>query len=409
MVFTALTSRFLGQRHGVLGGAVDGDLQVLDLLLAADRLEQLGRVLQRTRAAGCGPWGWPGSRPARPSSGPRRGAGFQRGLDALLASSVADSDARPCARARGEQQDDGEAAKAKANGVAWRCLAVDGQGPMMPPGRHAATPGCDNCNAMNHSYILTLSCPDRPGIVHAVSGFLLERGGNIEEAAQYNDHGTGLFFMRVQFACGQLTFDDLRAQLKLFGEPFQMDWKLHAKRQPMRTVILVSKEGHCLNDLLFRWKSGLLPVDIRAIVSNHREFYQLAASYNVPFHHIPVTAATKAQAEAQQYEIIESEKADLVVLARYMQILSDDLCRKLSGRAINIHHSFLPSFKGAKPYYQAHDRGVKLIGATAHYVTADLDEGPIIEQDVARVDHAHTVEASPPPAATPRARCWRAP
>jgi formyltetrahydrofolate deformylase len=246
---------------------------------------------------------------------------------------------------------------------------------------------------MNHSYILTLSCPDRPGIVHAVSGFLLERGGNIEEAAQYNDPGTGLFFMRVQFGCDQLTFDDLQAQLKFFGEPFQMTWKLHAKQQPLRTVILVSKEGHCLNDLLFRWKSGLLPVDIAAIVSNHREFYQLAASYNVPFHHIPVTAATKAQAEARQYEIIESEKTDLVVLARYMQVLSDDMCRKLSGRAINIHHSFLPSFKGAKPYYQAHDRGVKLIGATAHYVTADLDEGPIIEQDVARVDHAHTVEA----------------
>lgn len=245
---------------------------------------------------------------------------------------------------------------------------------------------------MSEAYILTLSCPDRPGIVHAVSGFLLERGGNIEEAAQYNDHATGLFFMRVRFACGQLTQDDLRLQLKLFAEGFQMQWKLHASTQPMKTVIFVSKEGHCLNDLLFRWKSGLLPVDIRAIVSNHREFYQLAASYNVPFHHIPVTAATKAQAEARQYEVIEAEGAELVVLARYMQVLSDDLCRKLSGRAINIHHSFLPSFKGAKPYYQAHDRGVKLIGATAHYVTADLDEGPIIEQDVARVDHSYSVE-----------------
>jgi formyltetrahydrofolate deformylase len=245
---------------------------------------------------------------------------------------------------------------------------------------------------MNHAYILTLSCPDRPGIVHAVSGFLLERGGNIEEAAQYNDHGTGLFFMRVQFACDQLTFEDLKLQLGLFAEGLRMAWKLHAVRQPMRTVIMVSKDGHCLNDLLFRWKSGLLRLEIAAIVSNHRDFYQLAASYNVPFHHLPVTAATKAQAEARQYEIIESEQAELVVLARYMQILSDDLCRKLAGRAINIHHSFLPSFKGAKPYYQAHDRGVKLIGATAHYVTADLDEGPIIEQDVARVDHSATVE-----------------
>ena len=208
---------------------------------------------------------------------------------------------------------------------------------------------------MSEAYILTLSCPDRPGIVHAVSGFLLERGGNIEEAAQYNDHGTGLFFMRVRFACGQLTQEDLRTQLKMFAEGFQMQWKLHDTQQPMKTVIFVSKEGHCLNDLLFRWKSGLLPLDIRAIVSNHRDFYQLAASYNVPFHHIPVTAATKAQGEARQYEVIEAEGAELVVLARYMQILSDDLCRKLSGRAINIHHSFLPSFKGAKPYHQAHD------------------------------------------------------
>ena len=245
---------------------------------------------------------------------------------------------------------------------------------------------------MNHAFILTLSCPDRTGIVHAVSGFLLERGGNIEEAAQYNDHATGLFFMRVQFACDQVSEVDLRTQLESFATSFGMNWNLHSTTQPMRTVILVSKEGHCLNDLLFRWKSGLLPIDIRAIVSNHREFYQLAASYNVPFHHIPVSAANKAEAEAKQYEIIQSEGAELVVLARYMQILSDDLCRKLSGRAINIHHSFLPSFKGAKPYYQAHDRGVKLIGATAHYVTADLDEGPIIEQDVARVDHSKTVE-----------------
>ena len=245
---------------------------------------------------------------------------------------------------------------------------------------------------MNHAYILTLSCPDRPGIVHAVSGFLLERGGNIEEAAQYNDHDTGLFFMRVQFACNQLTFEDLKLQLKFFAEPFKMAWKLHSTESTMRTVLMVSRDGHCLNDLLFRWKSGLLPLDVRAIISNHRDFYQLAASYNVPFHHIPVTSATKAQAEARQYEVIEAEGAELVVLARYMQILSDDLCRKLAGRAINIHHSMLPSFKGAKPYHQAHDRGVKVIGATAHYVTSDLDEGPIIEQDVTHVEHKDTAE-----------------
>ncbi len=243
-----------------------------------------------------------------------------------------------------------------------------------------------------NAYILTLSCPDRLGIVHAVSGFLLDNGGNIEEAAQYNDPDTGLFFMRVQFACDKLSFEELKASLATFAVPFKMDWKLHSTQSAMRTVIMVSRDGHCLNDLMFRAKSGLLPVDVCAIISNHRDFYQLAASYNVPFHHIPVTAATKAQAEAKQLEIIESEGAELVVLARYMQVLSNDLCTKLAGRAINIHHSMLPSFKGAKPYYQAHDRGVKVIGATAHYVTADLDEGPIIEQDVTRVDHKDTVE-----------------
>jgi formyltetrahydrofolate deformylase len=245
---------------------------------------------------------------------------------------------------------------------------------------------------MESTYILTLSCPDRLGLVHAVSGFLLERDGNIEEAAQYNDHDTGLFFMRVRFSCARFSHAELSKQIATFAAPYQMRCSLHAMAQPMRTVLMVSKEGHCLNDLLFRCKSGLLPVDIRAIISNHRDFYQLAASYNVPFHHIPVTAATKAQAEARQLEIIQGEDAELVVLARYMQVLSNDMCKALSGRAINIHHSFLPSFKGAKPYYQAHDRGVKLIGATAHYVTADLDEGPIIEQDVARVDHSKTVE-----------------
>ncbi len=246
--------------------------------------------------------------------------------------------------------------------------------------------------ADQNTHILTLSCPDQRGIVHAVSGFLLERGGNIEEAAQHNDADTGLFFMRVQFASAELGTAALREQIGTLAERFDMRWKLHEATQPMRTVIFVSREGHCLNDLLFRWKSGLLPLDIRAIVSNHRDFYQLAASYNVPFHHIPVSKANKPQAEERQLEIIEGEGAELVVLARYMQILSDKLCERLAGRAINIHHSFLPSFKGAKPYYQAHDRGVKLIGATAHYVTADLDEGAIIEQDVARVDHTQTVE-----------------
>ena len=247
---------------------------------------------------------------------------------------------------------------------------------------------------MHDSYILTLSCPDRRGIVHAVTGFLLERDANIEEAAQFNDHASGLFFMRVRFHCPGTDAEALRAALAAFAPPLELTWGLHALAQPMRCVIFVSQQGHCLNDLLFRWKSGLLPLlDIRAIVSNHRDFYQLAASYNVPFHHTPMGGAEeKAQAEARQMDILQSEEAELVVLARYMQILSPAMCQQLSGRAINIHHSFLPSFKGARPYAQAHARGVKLIGATAHYVTADLDEGPIIEQDATRVDHSMSAD-----------------
>ena len=228
--------------------------------------------------------------------------------------------------------------------------------------------------------------------MHGVSGLLLSHGANIEEAAQFNDHQTGLFFMRVQFACDQAPHEALQLSLSAHAAQWHMQFALHLATQRMRAVIMVSQQGHCLNDLLFRWKSGLLPIEVAAIVSNHRDFYQLAASYNVPFHHIPVTAATKAQAEGRQLEIIQGEGAELVVLARYMQVLSDGMCQALSGRAINIHHSFLPSFKGARPYLQAHDRGVKLIGATAHYVTAHLDEGPIIEQDVARADHSLTVE-----------------
>lgn len=247
----------------------------------------------------------------------------------------------------------------------------------------------------NQSFVLTLSCPDRAGIVHAVSGFLLERGGNILEAAQFGDTATGLFFMRVRF---ELTARDTQAEeleraFASVGDVFAMSWQVRSVDRRMPTLIMVSKLGHCLNDLLFRYRSGLLPIEIRAIVSNHRDFYQMAASYDIPFHHIPVTSGTKAEAESRLWEIVGAEQVELVVLARYMQVLSGDLCAKLSGRAINIHHSFLPSFKGAKPYQQAHDRGVKLIGATAHYVTTDLDEGPIIEQDVARVDHTRDAAA----------------
>ncbi len=245
---------------------------------------------------------------------------------------------------------------------------------------------------MHTSFILTLSCPDKPGIVHAVSGLLLQHGANIEEAAQHQDTRTAQFFMRVQFRCASAVQDDLSAALAALASDWSMTTGLYPQHKPVPTVIMVSQHGHCLNDLLFRWKSGLLPIEPRAIISNHRDFYKLAASHDVPFHHVPISAATKPEAEARQLEIIAKEGAELVILARYMQVLSDPMCRALAGRAINIHHSFLPSFKGARPYYQAHDRGVKLIGATAHYVTAHLDEGPIIEQDVARVDHSRTPE-----------------
>ena len=242
--------------------------------------------------------------------------------------------------------------------------------------------------------ILTLSCPDRPGIVHSVSGFLLAQGGNIVEAAQFDDAVTGVFFMRVCFELPPSDYKSTADMSERFASLAQ-EFKMHAlfaeAARPIPTVIMVSQHGHCLHDLLFRLRSGVLPIEVRAIVSNHRDFYQLAASYNIPFHHIPVKADTKAAAEAKLLDLFESEGGELLVLARYMQVLSDDLCRKLSGRAINIHHSFLPSFKGARPYQQAHDRGVKLIGATAHYVTGDLDEGPIIEQDVARASHGMDV------------------
>ncbi|WP_211454091.1 formyltetrahydrofolate deformylase [Collimonas antrihumi] len=243
-------------------------------------------------------------------------------------------------------------------------------------------------------YILTLSCLDQRGIVHRVSGFLADHGCNIIDSAQFGDAQSALFFMRVHFSSEDATVTDerLRAEFSALGDTMQMHWQLHDAHKKPRMMLMVSKIGHCLNDLLFRYKSGLLPVEISAIVSNHTDFYQLAASYNIPFHHLPLatgaSAAAKQAQEARVMEIVEANNIDLVVLARYMQILSPAMCTALTGRAINIHHSFLPSFKGAKPYYQAHDRGVKLIGATAHFVTGDLDEGPIIEQDVARVDHA---------------------
>jgi formyltetrahydrofolate deformylase len=242
-------------------------------------------------------------------------------------------------------------------------------------------------------YVLTLACPDKQGIVHAVSSYLFMTGCNIEDSQQFGDHDTGLFFMRVHFSApAPVSLEKLRASFAAIGDSFHMEWQLGLAGEKMRVLLMVSRFGHCLNDLLFRASTGALPVDIVAVVSNHTDFAELVGSYNVPFHHVPVTRDTKAAAEARLLEIVQEEGVELVVLARYMQVLSDDLCKQLSGRIINIHHSFLPSFKGAKPYHQAHTRGVKLIGATAHYVTADLDEGPIIEQEVERVGHELTPE-----------------
>ena len=244
---------------------------------------------------------------------------------------------------------------------------------------------------MRPDYILTLSCPDRTGIVYRVTGLLYELGCNILDAQQFGDEETGRFFLRVHFDRAHDADNvALSEHLATLGHDFNMDWQLHDAHRRARLLVLVSRQGHCLNDLLFRAHSRQLPVDIAAVASNHDDFAALAASYGVPFHHLPVSDAAKQAQERRILELVERERIDLVVLARYMQILSPELCAALAGRAINIHHSFLPSFKGAKPYHQAHQRGVKIIGATAHYVTRELDEGPIIEQDVARVDHAMT-------------------
>ena len=242
-----------------------------------------------------------------------------------------------------------------------------------------------------HSYSLTLSCADRPGIVHGVSGALVAAGGNITESQQYGSPDTGTFFMRVALTTAA-SEAELRRHLEPVTGSFGMEWELHVDGTPTRTLIMVSKSAHCLNDLLFQHRSGTLPIAIPVIVSNHPDLAELAEFYGIEFHHIPVTPDTRQEAEGRLRGLLEEHRIDLVVLARYMQILSDSLCADLRGRAINIHHSFLPSFKGARPYHQAHARGVKLIGATAHYVTGALDEGPIIEQEVIRVDHARSVE-----------------
>jgi formyltetrahydrofolate deformylase len=236
--------------------------------------------------------------------------------------------------------------------------------------------------------VLTLSCPDRPGIVHAVSGFLAERNCNILDSQQYGSPSTSTFFLRVHFD-SPVVEEQLGGQFTALAESFAMTWELHASARRPNVLVMVSREGHCLNDLLYRWRAGYLPCTIAAVVSNHTDLQPLTASYDVPFHHVPVAKEIRDEQEAEVLRLVDDLGVELVVLARYMQILSPATCAALPGRIINIHHSFLPSFRGGRPYEQAYVHGVKLIGATAHYVTADLDEGPIIEQEIARVGHAH--------------------
>ncbi|ULU24784.1 formyltetrahydrofolate deformylase [Dyella terrae] len=240
-------------------------------------------------------------------------------------------------------------------------------------------------------FVLTLSCPDRAGIVAAVSNHLAAQGGNIIEAQQFGDAETGRFFMRLVFEDAERNLDALSSGFEGFAKQFSMQWALRDRAQRRRVMLLVSKFDHCLSDILYRWRIGELPMDIAGVVANHpRDTYRHLDLDDIPFHHLPVNRDSRDGQEAALWQLIEQSDTDLVVLARYMQVLSNDLARKLTGRCINIHHSFLPGFKGARPYHQAHRRGVKLIGATAHFVTAELDEGPIIEQDIERVTHADT-------------------
>ncbi|QQX90810.1 formyltetrahydrofolate deformylase [Gluconobacter sphaericus] len=243
------------------------------------------------------------------------------------------------------------------------------------------------------TYVLTLSCPNRPGIVAAISGRLAELNANITEAQQFDDRDSTIFFMRIVFEItdGRTSMQQLRDALAVLGKTFSMDWALHDRSVKPKVLLMVSRFDHCLVDLLYRWRIGELPIEPVGIVSNHpREVFADLDFYGIPFHHLPVTKDTKPKQEAHILKLFAASGAELVILARYMQVLSNDMAASLSGRCINIHHSFLPGFKGARPYHQAFARGVKLIGATAHYVTRDLDEGPIIEQDVERISHADT-------------------
>ncbi|WP_299839640.1 formyltetrahydrofolate deformylase [uncultured Paracoccus sp.] len=239
--------------------------------------------------------------------------------------------------------------------------------------------------------VLTVTCASRRGIVAAIAGFLADHGCNITDAAQFDDMENGMFFMRVSFRSEEgADAETLRADFAEVAGAMELDWAIHDPSVKAKVLLMVSNFGHCLNDLLYRWQIGALPIEIVGVVSNHMTYQKVVVNHDIPFHHIKVTPANKPEAEARLLALVEETGADLVVLARYMQVLSDALCQRMSGRIINIHHSFLPSFKGANPYKQAFERGVKLIGATAHYVTADLDEGPIIEQDTVRVTHAQS-------------------
>jgi len=239
--------------------------------------------------------------------------------------------------------------------------------------------------------VLTVTCESRRGIVAAITSLLARHGCNITDAAQFDDTDNGRFFMRVRFRSEEgATSDELREAFTALAPELGMEWKIHDPAQRMKVLLMVSNFGHCLNDLLYRWSIGALSIDIVGVVSNHMTYQKVVVNHDIPFHHVRVTSQNKPEAEARLMEIVEETGAELIVLARYMQVLSDVMCRRMEGRIINIHHSFLPSFKGANPYRQAHERGVKLIGATAHYVTADLDEGPIIEQDTVRVTHAQS-------------------
>lgn len=248
-------------------------------------------------------------------------------------------------------------------------------------------------NITKHNYVLRVACPPIRGVTADITGFLSERGCNIRDSAQFEDESTDHYFMRITFRSEEgRSLEDLKKEFQPLVDKYKMDHEFFDERAKRKVILMVSRFGHCLNDLLYRWKIGALPIDVVGVISNHLDFQKVVEGHGIPYHHINVTKENKTEAEAAQMRIVRETGAELIVLARYMQILSDEMCKQMSGRIINIHHSFLPSFKGGSPYKQAFERGVKLIGATSHFVTADLDEGPIIEQDIVRITHAQSPE-----------------